>query len=210
MKRVIIFSLVVLLGFNLASAIPNSQSNQEDKILHKTLDEIKAIYGNPVSDDILSAERIAVFKISDSLYYSCFFRLPENKCFQYIVRNTPANIRVVDQPNTIAQELANAFGGSSSNTGNDGYGTWDLGGREIIGSMQMPEMNKIQEEGRVVVTITVDPKGNVIDTRINNRTNTTNLQLRNAAAEAARKTKFNAIGGDNNQTGTITYYFKLK
>ena len=57
---------------------------------------------------------------------------------------------------------------------------------------------------------TVDPEGNVIDTRINNRTNTTNLQLRNAAEQAARKTKFNAIGGENNQTGTITYYFKLK
>ena len=47
----------------------------------------------------------------------------------------------------------------------------------------------------------------MIDTRINNRTNTTNLQLRNAAEQAARKTKFNAIGGENNQTGTITYYW---
>ena len=62
----------------------------------------------------------------------------------------------------------------------------------------------------MVVTITVDPEGNVIDTRINSRTNTTNLQLRNAAIEAARRTKFNATSAENNQTGTITYYFKLK
>ena len=94
-------------------------------------------------------------------------------------------------------------------TGVGSYGTWDLGGRDMVGELPRPTYN-IQEEGRVVVTIIVDPEGNVIDTRINNRTNTTNLQLRNAAEQAARKTKFNAIGGENNQTGTITYYFKLK
>jgi TonB family protein len=94
-------------------------------------------------------------------------------------------------------------------TGTGGWGTWDLNGRDI-GEFPRPAYNGIQEEGRVVVTITVDPDGKVIDTRINNRTNTTNLQLRNAAIEAARRTTFNAIGGANNQTGTITYYFKLK
>ena len=95
-------------------------------------------------------------------------------------------------------------------TGDGAYGTWDLGGRDMMGGLPRPAYNGIQEEGRVVVTITVDPSGTVIATRINNRTNTTNLQLRNAAEEAARRTRFNAIGGENNQTGTITYYFKLK
>lgn len=94
-------------------------------------------------------------------------------------------------------------------TGVGSYGTWDLGGRDMLGELPRPAYS-IQEEGRVVVTITVDPEGNVIDTRINNRTNTTNLQLRQAAEQAAKRTKFNAIGGENNQTGTITYYFKLK
>ena len=94
-------------------------------------------------------------------------------------------------------------------TGVGSYGTWDLGGRDMVGELPRPAYS-IQEEGRVVVTITVDPDGNVVDTRINNRTNTTNLQLRQAAEQAAKRTKFNAIGGENNQTGTITYYFKLK
>ena len=31
-----------------------------------------------------------------------------------------------------------------------------------------------------------------------------------AAEEAARKARFNQVDGVNNQTGTITYYFKLK
>lgn len=94
-------------------------------------------------------------------------------------------------------------------SGEGSYGTWDLGGRDPIGGLYKPKYD-IQEEGRVVITITVDPEGNVIETRINNRTNTTNLQLRNAAIEAARLTKFEKGKDDNNQTGTITYYFKLR
>lgn len=112
-----------------------------------------------------------------------------------------------DVQGTPGSTEGNATQGKPS--GSPGYGTWDLGGRDMVGELPRPKYG-IQEEGRVVVTITVDPDGNVIETRINNRTNTTNLQLRNAAIEAARQTKFNAIGGENNQTGTITYYFKLK
>lgn len=112
-----------------------------------------------------------------------------------------------DVPGTPGSPQGNSPQGKPTGTGS--YGTWDLGGRDLLGELPRPAYN-IQEEGRVVVTIIVDPEGNVIDTRINNRTNTTNLQLRNAAEQAARKTKFNAIGGENNQTGTITYYFKLK
>lgn len=112
-----------------------------------------------------------------------------------------------DVEGTPGSPQGNSTEGQSTGTG--GWGTWDLNGRSI-GDFIRPAYNGIQEEGRVVVTITVDPDGKVIDTRINNRTNTTNLQLRNAAVEAARRTTFNAIGGENNQTGTITYYFKLK
>ena len=112
-----------------------------------------------------------------------------------------------DNQGTPGSTEGNASQGKPTGVGS--YGTWDLGGRDMVGELPRPTYN-IQEEGRVVVTIIVDPEGNVIDTRINNRTNTTNLQLRNAAEQAARKTKFNAIGGENNQTGTITYYFKLK
>ena len=116
------------------------------------------------------------------------------------------------ETNTDVEGIMGSTEGNASQgkpTGVGSYGTWDLGGRDMVGELPRPTYN-IQEEGRVVVTIIVDPEGNVIDTRINNRTNTTNLQLRNAAEQAARKTKFNAIGGENNQTGTITYYFKLK
>lgn len=95
-------------------------------------------------------------------------------------------------------------------TGVGSYGSWDLGGRNPIGGELSRPRYDVQDEGRVVLTVTVDPEGNVIDVRMNSRTNTTNLELRNAAIEAARRTQFDKVSGENNQTGTIIYYFKLK
>lgn len=95
-------------------------------------------------------------------------------------------------------------------TGVGGYGTFDLNGRSLgPGGLPMPVYN-VQDEGRVVVTITVNPAGQVVHTSINKRTNTANAALRKAAEDAARKARFNTVSGVNNQTGTITYYFKLK
>lgn len=95
-------------------------------------------------------------------------------------------------------------------TGVGGYGTFDLNGRSL-GKEGLPRpAYNVQEEGRVVVTITVNPSGQVIHTSINKRTNTGSAVLRKAAEEAARKARFNQVDGVNNQTGTITYYFKLK
>lgn len=95
-------------------------------------------------------------------------------------------------------------------TGVGGYGTFDLNGRSL-GKEGLPRpAYNVQEEGRVVVTITVNPSGQVIHTSINKRTNTGSAVLRKAAEEAARKARFNQVDGVNNQTGTISYYFKLK
>ena len=102
----------------------------------------------------------------------------------------------------------NAPEGASSGTG--GYGTFDLGGRSIgQGGLPRPAYN-VQDEGIVVVSITVNPAGHVIATRIDRKTNTINSALRKAAEDAAKKARFNKVEGLNNQTGTITYYFKLK
>ena len=94
-------------------------------------------------------------------------------------------------------------------SGTGGYGTYDLGGRSLAGALPRPSYNA-QEEGRVVVTITVNPDGKVIKVDINQRTNTASPALRAAALAAARKAVFNKVSTLNNQTGTITYYFKLR
>ena len=92
-----------------------------------------------------------------------------------------------------------------------GFGSFDLAGRSLYGDGKLPlPAYNVQEEGRVVVTITVDPDGNVVSARIHSRTNTTSKALRAAAMNAAKRARFNAIGGVNNQEGTITYYFKLR
>lgn len=102
----------------------------------------------------------------------------------------------------------NSSTGAKSGIG--GYGTFNLGGRSIgAGGLPRPAYN-VQEEGRVVVSITVNPAGQVIATSINRLTNTVNTTLRQAALDAAKKARFNEIDGVNNQTGTITYNFNLK
>ena len=76
----------------------------------------------------------------------------------------------------------NAAEGQSTGVG--GYGTFDLNGRSLgPGGLPRPIYN-VQEEGRVVVTITVNPAGQVIHTSINKRTNTANAALRKAAEDA--------------------------
>jgi TonB family protein len=95
-------------------------------------------------------------------------------------------------------------------TGVGGYGSFDLNGRTLgEGGLPRPEYN-VQDEGRVVVTIIVNPAGQVVSADIHRRTNTVNATLRKAALDAARKARFNVVNGVNNQSGTITYYFKLK
>ena len=89
-------------------------------------------------------------------------------------------------------------------------GTFDLNGRNLTGDGLPRPINTVQDEGRVVVTITVNPAGQVIATSINLRTNTVNPELRKAAEDAARRARFNPTSGIDNQTGTITYYFKLR
>lgn len=89
-------------------------------------------------------------------------------------------------------------------------GTFDLNGRSISGNGLPIPVNTVQDEGRVVVNIIVNPEGQVIATSINRRTNTVNPELRKAAEDAAKRARFNQINAVDNQSGTITYYFKLK
>jgi TonB family protein len=99
---------------------------------------------------------------------------------------------------------------TGENEGIGGYGSFNLSGRSLgSGGLPRPDYNA-EEEGRIVLDITVDPKGNVIMAEIGRGTNITNDALRKSARDAARRAKFNKIQGTNNQNGTITYNYKLK
>ena len=104
------------------------------------------------------------------------------------------------------------FGNSDhgANDGVGGYGSFSLNGRSIgAGGLPRPEYLG-QDEGRIVIDITVDPKGNVISATIAKKTTIDNASMRKSALEAARRAKFNSISGSNNQSGSITYRYSLR
>ena len=102
------------------------------------------------------------------------------------------------------------FGNSDHKTNKAGGNSFSLTGRSIdAGGFPIPAYTH-QEEGQIIIKITVDPKGNVIFAEIDNGTNIDNASMRKSALDAAKRAKFNSISGANNQSGTITYVYKLK
>jgi TonB family protein len=126
-----------------------------------------------------------------------------------------------------ASSMQNQQGNASPSTANQGnpfgnsdvgayqnvtgrFGTFNLNGRTIgQGGLPRP-MDNGQEEGTIVIDITVDPDGNVISHKIGRGTNIDNASMRKSALEAAERAKFNKIKDTDNQNGTITYRYKLK
>ncbi len=101
---------------------------------------------------------------------------------------------------------------NSDNTkgGGQGYGNFSLDGRSVTGALPRPSY-AIQEEGIVVVRIVVNPKGSVVSASVNLQgTTTESPTLRSAALSAAKNARFNDITGSQNQSGTITYRFRLR
>ena len=85
-----------------------------------------------------------------------------------------------------------------------------LEGRGIEGGLPRPKYD-VNEHGVVVVTVRVDSRGNVTSATAGARGSTIlNEALLNAAAKAARETKFKPDPNRVEQIGTITYTFKLK
>jgi TonB family protein len=82
----------------------------------------------------------------------------------------------------------------------------DLKGRAVVNPPKLPSDTK--EEGKVVVEITVDSQGNVIEANPNGRgTTTSSTALKQKAKAAAMATKFNIDGKFEEQKGTITIVF---
>ncbi|MCD7969289.1 MAG: TonB family protein [Alistipes sp.] len=101
--------------------------------------------------------------------------------------------------------------GDHDGTGGGGSGTgFDLAGRSVIGSLPAPAYGS-NKQGRVIVEITVNAAGEVVNAAYRGAGSQTNdAELVAAALRAARQSRFNKIEGDGLQTGTITYNFRLK
>lgn len=176
--------------------LPDSEDKKEDKKLEKTKEQSEAERKAAEAEQKrLEAERIA--REAESRIAGAFGK----------------GAKMTNSGN--AAQGTGTEGSVSGNaptgvTTGGGYGDANVGNRTLgEGGLPRPIYN-VQDEGRVVVTITVNPEGKVISANINNRTNTANPALRRAAVEAAKKAVFNSIEGVNNETGTIIYYFKLR
>jgi outer membrane biosynthesis protein TonB len=102
----------------------------------------------------------------------------------------------------------NAKAYSGGGIGTDGI-AYQLGGRNP--EFKAKPIYKIQEEGKVVVIITVDRLGNVVNAIPGAKGSTTlNKYLLAKAKEAAIRTKFNPKqSAPENQQGKIVYHFSL-
>jgi len=100
--------------------------------------------------------------------------------------------------------------GPGMGTGKGGGVSFSLAGRKW---MRTPAISdRSQETGKVVVDITVDKKGNVVNAIPGGRgSTTTSAYLLRLAKEAAMKAKFNESPDDSDiQKGTITFIFVVQ
>ncbi|NDW10024.1 cell envelope integrity protein TolA [Dysgonomonas sp. 520] len=104
--------------------------------------------------------------------------------------------------------MGNSNTGATSGIG--GWGSYALNKRRVGSEGLVKPTYNVNDYGKVVVDILVDPKGNVISASVGAGTNTSNTTLKNAAVRAAQRTKFQADPkAVTNQKGTITYDFSL-
>lgn len=105
-------------------------------------------------------------------------------------------------------ETGNASFGEKTGIGGVGGG-FKLGNRKLgAGGLVRPAYN-VNAEGRVIVNIRVNPKGIVVEATLGQGTTASNPTLVQEALSAAKKTRFNEIGSNKDEVGTITYTFTL-
>jgi TonB family protein len=195
-----------------------TDENGENVVLNETKPEIKnnTTVITPVKEKVVVKEKTAAEKLADKFK-----------------NNTGKNGGGKGDNDTPGQNGApdgdpnkNGTGGHGNGNGGgdgdgDGPGTGpgkgpgfggkigiDLKGRAVVKPPQLPKDTK--EEGKVVVEITVDSEGNVIEANPNGRGTTTSSALLKAKAkQAALATKFNIEGKFEEQRGTITIIFSF-
>ena len=103
--------------------------------------------------------------------------------------------------------------GNAGSGANEGVGVGlggGLAGRSLgEGSLLRPSYDE-NEEGRIVIDVLVDATGKVIMADIGKGTTVINPAMRRKALDKARQQRFKSITGNKNESGTITYNYKLK
>ena len=166
-------------------------------------------------DNVLKGECFysSEFKISDSDGYARLFIKRFSDDSASVVLRYSNGAWSQDKFKSIMNDLVGVNGADDVRGGHaerffHGYGTYELRDRVLLNDgLPIPSYD-IQEEGRVVVDIKVNPQGKVVRARINVQTNTDNKILHKSAIKAAIKARFNKVDENEDQPGTITYYFR--
>ena len=216
MKNYVIFLIVVVMSICAMAQdiiITNDAKKIDAKILEVSTTEIRYKELDNLDGPIfiLRADEI------NSIIYA------NGKVVLYNKRNDELDTSEHEKKEAEAVAKANNFGelfGRTENTniskgegkkgspigiGSHGVGSWSLDGRGIKGTMPMPTKD-FKQEGKVVVQIRVNAAGNVVEATVIGGDVSDN-KTQQLAIDAARKAKFTE--GDSEQTGTITYVFKL-
>lgn len=111
----------------------------------------------------------------------------------------------------VAQGSQEGNSSSGEIIGVGGYGGYNLGGRNLLGTLPRPSYDTSNDAGVICVEIVVNAKGLVIQAistpKGSSGTAYTNPNLRQSAEKAARQAVFEANKENNNQTGYIYYHF---
>ncbi len=107
-------------------------------------------------------------------------------------------------PNTDGKGGKGNEDGDGTVPGKDGIG--GIGGRKVV--VYPPRVSDSHEEGIVVVYITIDKNGNVIDAVEGKGTNTSSATLKSKARQSAKMAKFSPSNKEIQKT-TITYFFSF-
>ncbi|MCQ2094100.1 MAG: cell envelope integrity protein TolA, partial [Bacteroidaceae bacterium] len=100
----------------------------------------------------------------------------------------------------------NSNTGNVNGVGGTGNASANVGSRTVK-VLAKPNYSDRTSEGTVIVSITVNAQGRVIQAAIKSST-TTSPRLQQSALSAARNSTFSI--GESNENGTITYVFKQK
>ena len=166
---------------------PAPQPTQQSAEQIVSEEELLAIRQQAIADSIAEANRQAKKKAEDLIGGFTFGAVEENG----------------------AAESKTDKGGKGSapkGEGSDGDNKWSLKGRGLVGTLPRPA-NTFNQAGKVVVQISVDAAGKVIEAVVvgGDISDKATIQL---AVEAAKKAKFTSDKSIK-QVGTITYTFKF-
>ena len=93
--------------------------------------------------------------------------------------------------------------GSTAGTGNNSGPVYKVGKRTVV--KELSRNIPVQEEGDVVVYVTVNPAGKVIKANAK----TTSVTLKQVAERESYKVVFNKVSSLDNEEGTITFRFRM-